>query len=219
MPSRVSRRISLFHGAIALDCWRNSFFLPHATFFRWCNFVSRRNVFPRWNVPIRLKYALTSSRRTNDAARTIQPHVGPGGSCAVVGPEQKRLAVDSPTWRRSMRSSPPGDISHSSRHAITRSKPPPPRDAARRRCGAQKATFQTAFLGGISYVLATVYRQSSIFRGRPIRRLTAGNHAKTYECNRGDPWKRNTTASKWLSGLLSLSDLIRYHWLRERRKR
>jgi len=116
------------------------------------------------------------------------PHVGPGGSYAVVGPEQKRLAVDSPTWRRSVRSSPPGDISHSSRHAITRSKPPPPRDAARRRCGAQWATFQVAFLGGhIICLLASVYRQSSIFRGRPIRWLTDGNHAKTYEYNHGDP--------------------------------
>lgn len=45
-----------------------------------------------------------------------------------------------------MRPSPPGDISHSSRHAITGSKPPPPRDAARGRCGAQRATFQAAFL-------------------------------------------------------------------------
>lgn len=61
---------------------------------------------------------------------------------------KKRLAVDSPTWRRSVRSSPPGDISHSSRHAITRSKPPPPRDATLRRYGAQRATFQAAFLEG-----------------------------------------------------------------------
>lgn len=65
---------------------------------------------------------------------TIQPHAA-RACCAVVGSSKKRKRKEKGKGERRARpavrrSAPPGDISHSSRHAITGSKPPPPRDAA-----------------------------------------------------------------------------------------
>ena len=76
----------------------------------------------------RLKYAVMSTGRLMTPTRMIQPHAA-RACCAVVEPARNKKKGEPRSTRT--RSAPPGDISHSSRHAITGSKLPPPRDAAR----------------------------------------------------------------------------------------
>lgn len=57
---------------------------------------------------------------------TIQPHA----ARACCGKKRKERKEKRKARGELDPSAPPGDISHSSRHAITGSKPPPPRDAA-----------------------------------------------------------------------------------------